>query len=99
MKNGKEKRVNRDSMLTMLDELLRERTEWREEEILERLRERGYPVFAGWNSADPLKLFRAHFTLFHLLYLLQDRLRRSGDADLEIHCLRIARVRPFAHDG
>jgi len=86
-------------MLAMLDELLCEKSEWREEEILERLRERGYPVFAGWHSADPLKLFRAHFTLFHLLYLLQERLRKNGGSDLEIHCLRIARVGLPANDG
>lgn len=89
----------RDELLEVLDGLLRQKPVWREEELLDRLREGGHAVFGGWHSADPVRLFRAHFTLFHLLYLLRDRLRASGEADLEIHCLRIARGAPKWHEG
>lgn len=67
---------------------------WKEFELLQRLRQEGWPSFAYTSPADELTLFRLHFLLFHLLYLLRERLRENGQGDMEIHCLGIA-LRPF----
>lgn len=56
------------------------------------LKQRGLPVFSEGSLSDALVLFRRHFLLFHLLYRLRDRLFREGQADIEIHCLKIILV-------
>lgn len=67
---------------------------WKEFDLLQRLRQEGWPTFTYLSPADELTLFRIHFLLFHLLYLLRDRLWAEEEADLEIHCLCI-RLHPF----
>lgn len=64
-------------------------------ELLRRLEDDGVPPFDALELGEPLALYRAHFLLFHCLYLLQDRLRAAGE-ELEVHCLRIARHTGFA---
>ncbi|WP_157792618.1 DNA-J related domain-containing protein [Thiomicrospira microaerophila] len=66
--------------------------------LLKQLAERGYPEFAP--SLEPLKLFQAHFLLFHLLYRLQAPWRQQGLGDLDIHCLsiRFKPAPPLSHD-
>ncbi|MBN2382110.1 DnaJ domain-containing protein [bacterium] len=41
---------------------------------------------------DNLRMFQAHFFLFHLLYLLRNRLRMNRRGDVHIHCLKIELV-------
>ena len=59
--------------------------EW---DLSEELRKRRLVPFAGVEINDDWQLFGLHFTLFHLLYQLQDRLQETGRG-LEIHCLKI----------
>lgn len=56
------------------------------------------PLFAHANLSDTLSLFRTHFVLFHVLYLLRDRLRSLGEFDLQISPLqiRLAQATPAA---
>ena len=57
--------------------------------LLQRLAEDGWLGFEDTPHHDHLGLFRRHFALFHLLYLLRDRLRSEELGDLHIHCMRI----------
>ncbi|CAM2005189.1 DNA-J related domain-containing protein [Acanthopleuribacter pedis] len=61
---------------------------FKEYDLLKRLELEGLVYFEG-SLDDELVLFRQHFLLFHLLYLLRDRLRQDGVSDLHIHCLSI----------
>lgn len=64
-----------------------------EYELIGHLREAGHPAFQRPLSQDNLHLFRTHFLLFHVLYILRGRLWREQRADLQISALRIA-LRP-----
>jgi hypothetical protein len=59
-------------------------------ELIRRLERRDdAPGFEPGAMREPLSLFQVHFTLFHCLYHLQDRLAEEGRA-LQVNCLRIA---------
>lgn len=74
-----------------IEELLgAERAGMSEHALLRRLAEEGREPFAGLRFGDELELFRAHFSLFHALYRLQEQLRRLGRAELHISPLKIA---------
>lgn len=60
--------------------------------LIQQLKSR-HSAFAQVNLSDPLSLFRTHFMLFHVLYLLRDRLRHASQYDLLIHPLSI-RLQP-----
>ena len=59
--------------------------EW---DLSQELRARRLAPFATADLGDDLELFQLHFTLFHLLYRLQEQLAPEGRG-LEIHCLKI----------
>ena len=79
----------------------------KEYELIQVLEEKNIPYFTEENLNDSLLMFRMHFLLFHLLYLLQDQLQCEGNETLEIHCLRIIliprqnseKIAPVAKDG
>ncbi len=58
-----------------------------EYQLMQQLFAEGLVEFAP--DLDPLKMFRAHFLLFHLLYRLQDQWWRDGHGYLSIHTLDI----------
>jgi hypothetical protein len=82
----------------------------REFDLLNELRRRGIPPLAATDNAKgpevpgdgrrlpvdetALSLFRSHFFLFHVLYLLRNELRGRHELDLNIFCLDI-RLRPW----
>jgi hypothetical protein len=66
----------------------------REYDLLRELEEREASLFAGAFEDRELSLFRSHFFLFHILYLLRDRLLREKRYILEIFCLDI-RLYPY----
>lgn len=67
--------------------------------LLSSLEER-YPQLFSGESGDPdFDLFQRHFLLFHLLYILGDKLYRKGDLLLSIHCLEIKLVSREAAAG
>lgn len=61
----------------------------KEYDLLQECRGKGLPFLEADSLLDALVLYRVHFLLFHFLYLLQARLRRRREGDLEIHCLAI----------
>ena len=63
-----------------------------EYELISTLRARGFFEFLPAPPAPPHQLFRAHFLLFHALYVLKGRLLSSHQGDLAIGALCIARV-------
>jgi hypothetical protein len=65
-----------------------------EHQLFGHLAATGVAVFSRHSIAAPLGLFRAHFLLFHCLYLLRDRLLGEAAGELEIHCTCIV-VRPY----
>lgn len=67
-------------------------------QLLKRLRQQAVAPFDCADLADPERLYRVHFLLFHCLYRLQARLWRQGGG-LEIHCLRIALTAGGAAEG
>lgn len=82
-------------LLALLHRILQEEAEGiREYELLSQLRELALPVFSEGSFSDTLVLFRCHFLLFHLLYLLQEQLLRQEAGVLEIHFTQI-RLRPW----
>lgn len=64
----------------------------KEHELLDALRSKGFFAFLPPPPAPPLELFRAHFLLFHALYVLRDRLRTAQHAELVIEALCIRRL-------
>ncbi|MBF0447366.1 MAG: DnaJ domain-containing protein [Magnetococcales bacterium] len=86
---------HRDKLLDQLHAILCEFPAGiKEYALYDRLRKDKIRPFFGINLGDELQLYRIHFLLFHLLYLLQDRLRRTGDQTVEIHCLNIC-IKPW----
>lgn len=84
-----------EQLLILLQEILQKEEEGiREYELLSQLRTLGLPIFSEGTFSDSLVLFRCHFLLFHLLYLLQERLVRQECGILEIHFTQI-RLRPW----
>jgi hypothetical protein len=63
-----------------------------EYELIQLAKNSGHFEFLDPPPADPYDLFRAHFLLFHALYRLRDRWRRTQVADLEIDTLKIKRL-------
>ena len=60
-----------------------------EYELIKHLSGLGYFNFLSSSPWSPEDLFRAHFILFHLLYLLRDKLLENKVATLEINSLKI----------
>lgn len=80
----------KDRLLDRLYQIIAENpTGIKEYELYQQLKKAKIQPFTAGNLADELVLYRTHFLLFHLLYSLQDRLRKAAGEDLEIHCLRI----------
>jgi hypothetical protein len=75
-----------DVVLELLEQRAGGYTEY---ELLGLLAQRGVIQYGGEYTRDPLNLFRTHFTLFHALYDLRDRLRAQQRAELEIGALCI----------
>jgi DnaJ-domain-containing protein 1 len=65
-----------------------------EHALIRNLAKEGRSPFAEGSLRDELQLFRMHFELFHRLYLLRDRLRQEGRAELLISPLKIV-MGPF----
>ena len=63
-----------------------------EYQLISALRARGFFEFLPAPPAEPHQLFRAHFLLFHALYVLKGRLLSSRRADLTIGALCIRRM-------
>lgn len=61
-----------------------------EYEIIRRLADDGYTAFQERLCGDNARLFRVHFTLFHVLYRLRERLLSEHRGELHISPLRIA---------
>lgn len=72
-----------------------------EYELLKVLAERNVSLFNDEYFSNSFGLFQRHFLLFHGLYLLRDKLRMSGQGDMEIHCMGIRLIpcsnTPSAH--
>ena len=64
----------------------------REHDLIRVLRSAGFFAFLPPPPADPRLLFRAHFLLFHALYLLADRLAGARRGLLQIGPLCIRRL-------
>ncbi|MEO5378795.1 MAG: DnaJ domain-containing protein [Magnetococcus sp. DMHC-6] len=80
-----------EKMLDLLESILTAHPEGvREYALCQLLKKNRISPFFEADLGDSLQLFRIHFLLFHLLYLLRDRLRQQGDQDLLIHCLNIS---------
>ena len=60
--------------------------------LIKALRARGFFTFLPAPPAPPQQLFRAHFLLFHALYVLRNSLRASRQAELSIEALCIRRL-------
>lgn len=71
-----------------------------EYDLIQRLREQGlFNIDADdLLSSDSLVMFRIHFTVYHALYRLRDRLRKNNDQELELSPVCI-RMREYVHDG
>ena len=63
-----------------------------EYDLIRALRARGFFAFLPPPPAPPHQLFRAHFLLFHALYVLRGRLLSSRQGDLAIAALCIRRL-------
>lgn len=61
----------------------------KEYDLIQQLQKQGYFGFLDRKPALAPDMFRAHFILFHALYLLQDKLLASHDQWLEISVLNI----------
>jgi len=71
----------------------------REYDLIVALKARGLFEFLPAPPAEPLQLFRAHFLLFHTLYLLRDKLASIQEGLLEIGPLCIRRLPWSAGDS
>lgn len=60
-----------------------------EYELIRRLADSGYTDFQGRLYGDNARLFRVHFTLFHVLHRLRERLLRERRGELHISPLQI----------
>ncbi len=78
-----------EALVEAVHAMLRAEPHTTEHALIRRLDEAGHAEFDRRRLADPLGLFRVHFLLFHCLHRLRERLAASGEASLEIHCLRI----------
>ncbi|MBF0136797.1 MAG: DnaJ domain-containing protein [Magnetococcus sp. DMHC-1] len=79
----------RASLLLLLEGILDLHPDGLREYDLYRILERqGVEPFVGRNLQDSLDLFRTHFLLFHLLYVLREQLHRERRGCLDIHCLK-----------
>lgn len=77
-------------LLCVLHEILKDHPNGiREYDLLVILKKKELPVFCDSDFSDTLDLFRAHFMLFHLLYILRDYLRGEEKGTVEIHFLKI----------
>lgn len=63
-----------------------------EHDLIRALNARGFFEFLPPPPADPYQLFRAHFLLFHALYILRDRLLSLQGGQLQIKPLCIRRL-------
>lgn len=66
-----------------------------EYELIGELQAGEHPFFDPGIFDDSLKLFRAHFLLFHALYLLREQLLAEREAQLHIEPLRV-QLRAYA---
>ena len=83
--------MNVDSLESIVERILVDHPEGLEEQAcLERLRAHPGSGMDPQRQISGLGLFRSHFLLFHVLYRLRDRLRHSGNGDIEIDptCIR-----------
>lgn len=78
----------REALLARLLTRLRERR-YTEHELLKALRGEHCPGLPAGPLSDPLVLFRSHWSLFHCLYELRDRLLVQGEALLRVEPLDI----------
>lgn len=79
-----------DSLLGRLYEILTVYPDGvKEYDLHQHLKKEGIYPFSASRLGDNLELFRSHFLLFHLLYVLRDRLQGDQVGDVEIHCLNI----------
>ena len=65
-----------------------------EYDLITSLKEQGYFDFIK-SPALPHELFRAHFLLFHALYLLRDKFLKNKQYQLDIHVLNVELL-PYA---
>lgn len=70
-----------------------------EHELMVLLQESGQPLFDAGVFRDRLALFRAHFLLFHTLYVLSDTLVAAGRGRLRIDPLAIVLQRAAEGGG
>ena len=63
-----------------------------EYELIKKLQQAPYCIFAESQLTDPLDLFQVHFILFNRLYNLKKTFNESNQLDLEIHTLGIKLV-------
>ena len=75
-----------------LAQLLDEKPQWTEHELIETLQQPPYELFAADALRDTLSLFQTHFLIFHCLYCLRADWLSEQTADIEINTLRIRRV-------
>lgn len=80
----------KNQFLKRLYKTLQEMGPCNEYDLLNSLQKQGHNYFSDLNFGDTLKLFQAHYLLFHLLYLLQEKLLNEKKAFLKIHCLNIS---------
>lgn len=67
----------------------------RESELIQELMRDGYQEFSKCTIQDSRCLFRSHFSLFHCLYHLRNRLHREKIACLDINSIRIT-LEPYS---
>ena len=70
----------------------------KEYDLLVILKEKRLPLFSDGEFSDTLALFRAHFMLFHLLYILRGYLHKEEKGTVEIHFLKIVLLPWQAND-
>jgi len=86
----------REQLLEAVLGRLRERPDgYTEHELLKSLRAGRCAGLPTGPLADPLVLFRSHWSLFHALYALRERLLARGEAWLRVDPLAI-RLAPYA---
>lgn len=79
------------------DILLTSKGKITEFELLKALIARNESGFSSEVFSDEFTLFQSHFLLFHILYVLRDRLLKEKASDLRIECLHIE-ILPLARE-
>lgn len=69
-----------------------------EYELMNKLEDCGHTEFKDGISDGSLEMFQAHFLLFHVLYLIRNRLRSESSEDMEIHCMNIRLIKGIQPD-